>query len=91
MKTPIHTKAITIETKRDDREGTVAWVAKATGDLAKMRSKSTGHQSSAATNLALRYFWGGNTNHFAGAAERDATLVTAMDQWRFRASLRGKA
>jgi hypothetical protein len=90
MKKPINTEPITIVTARGKREGTEAWIENGKGAAAKMRAKSTGHQSSAAHNLALRYFWGGNTNWFAGTAERDATLVTQLSEWRFRASLRSE-
>jgi hypothetical protein len=88
-KEPLRTEGITIETVPAGRkDGYIARIKGATGELGMLESHSTGSQHGAAWNLALRYFWGGNTNAFAGDAEREATLVTALNRWHFRASLR---
>ncbi len=74
MKQPIRTDPVEIFTVQQPAG------ARGAGFLARtrngeLRSASTSCHEAAAWNLALRWFWGGNTKAFAGTEERSATAV----------------
>ncbi len=86
MKPPLRTDPITITARAEHGSG-YDYVARVQVGERKLKATSTCTAESAARNLALRHFFGGNTNAFVGDAERDAVQVTPMGHSQYRAEL----
>lgn len=93
MKTPLTRDPITIKTIEKAGSGYTATAEKKVGsangsrEWVKLTAKSTCSAESAAQNLALRHFFGGNTNAFVSSEERAAVVLVPLGKGAYRAEL----
>lgn len=93
MKTPLTRDPITIKTIEKAGSDYTATAEKKIGsangsrEWVKLTAKSTCSAESAANNLALRHFFGGNTNAFVSSEERAAVVLVPLGKGAYRAEL----